>query len=70
MKYKNKIEKELCNKSNQIVKQLERFVKEKFNPNLKGIDNFPELTELFLIGAWYGAYKALQTESITKIKRR
>ena len=61
-KNQNEIEKELCNKVNQIVKLMEEFGEKEIYGKLKGIENYPQLEEIFLTGVWYGAYKSLQTK--------
>lgn len=57
--------KEISAKANIIVKQLDTFCKSNIIPELK-INNewqnklAKDVHEIFLTGAWYGAYKAIQ----------
>ena len=51
-------------KANKIVKELDKFIEKDIMPDL--IKKYPsilgmdKLKEIFLLGGWYGAFKAFQ----------
>jgi len=55
-------------KANLIVKQLEDFSKKHLEVEIKGIEKYPELVEIFLTGAWYGAVKAFESNKLNIVK--
>lgn len=61
MRKKDK-EKEICERANQIVKLMEGFGRKELYKPLQNVPHFKELEQIFLMGVWFGAFKALQTE--------
>ena len=62
LKQKKKLtEKEICKRTNQIVKLMNEFSRKEFDPLFYQSPYYAQLKEIFNMGVWYGAYKAIQS---------
>jgi hypothetical protein len=64
----NKIK--LNNNASKIVRIIEKYADKEIFPNIPGINEHPELKEIFFAGVYYGAYKLQEVLLKNRAKKK